>query len=121
MIHAGSERQRRAGFFSRSESGPSLALRTGVGAGLRSSMPLETTMNIIVRVSMILLFGVLASGAATKERQTVVSIEGQAFHMNGKPTDAGRSFNGMKVEGLLMNSRMVQGVFDDLNLQTRPL
>src|SRR3954466_12686837 len=33
-------------------------------------------------------------------RKTVVSIEGPAFHVNGKPTYAGRSFRGMKVEGL---------------------
>ena len=34
---------------------------------------------------------------------------------DGKPTYAGRTYNGMKVEGLLLNSRMVQGVFDDRN------
>src|SRR5262249_46934851 len=28
-------------------------------------------------------------------------------------------FRGMKVEGLLLNSRMVQGIFDDLNPETR--
>jgi hypothetical protein len=48
-----------------------------------------------------------------------VSIEGSAFHINGQPTYAGRSYKGMKVEGLLMNSRMVQGIFDDRNPQTR--
>ncbi|RPH82261.1 MAG: hypothetical protein EHM77_03485 [Planctomycetaceae bacterium] len=34
------------------------------------------------------------------------------------PTYAGRSWRGKKIEGLLMNSRMVQAIFDDLNPQT---
>jgi hypothetical protein len=55
---------------------------------------------------------------AAPQRRTVVGIEGRAFHINGRPTYAGRTFKGMKVEGLLMNSRMVQGVFDDLNPET---
>lgn len=52
-------------------------------------------------------------------RKTTVSIEGQSFLINGKPTYEGRSYKGMKIEGLLMNSRMVQGIFDDLNPDTR--
>jgi hypothetical protein len=52
-------------------------------------------------------------------RRTTVSIEGQATLVNGRPTYEGRTFRGMKIEGLLMNSRMVQGVFDDLNPETR--
>src|SRR5690349_6597350 len=56
-----------------------------------------------------------------KARKTVVSTEGRAFHVNGKPTYAGRTYNGMKVEGLLLNSRMVQGIFDDRNPETRKL
>jgi hypothetical protein len=57
--------------------------------------------------------------SGTPRRNTVVSIQGQAFLINGQPTYAGRQFNGCKIEGLLMNSRMVQGVFDDLNPETR--
>ena len=52
-------------------------------------------------------------------RKTTVSIAGDAFHINGRATYEGRAWRGMKVEGLLMNSRMVQGVFDDLNAETR--
>jgi hypothetical protein len=48
-----------------------------------------------------------------------VSIEGAAFHVNGRPTYAGRTWKGHKVEGLLFNSRMVQGIFDDHNAETR--
>ena len=51
-------------------------------------------------------------------RKTDVSIVGQAFHINGRPTYAGRSWKGHKIEGLLLNSRMVQGIFDDLNPET---
>ena len=49
---------------------------------------------------------------------TTVSIVGEDFHINGKPTYAGRVWNGHRVEGLLMNSRMVQATFDDLNPET---
>ncbi|MBM3837462.1 MAG: hypothetical protein FJ398_05795 [Verrucomicrobia bacterium] len=51
-------------------------------------------------------------------RKTVVSIVNGAFHINGRPAYAGRTWNGHKIEGLLMNSRMVQGIFDDLNPET---
>jgi len=56
-----------------------------------------------------------ASGAA---RLTTVSIVGEDFHINGRPTYAGRAWNGHRIEGLLLNSRMVQGTFDDLNTNT---
>jgi len=52
-------------------------------------------------------------------RRTEVSIRGDQFLINGKPTYAGRVYQGMKIEGLLMNSRVVQGIFDDLNPETR--
>jgi len=50
---------------------------------------------------------------------TVVSISGQMFKVSGRPTYTGRTYKGYKVEGLLMNSRMVQGIFDDENPETR--
>jgi len=52
-------------------------------------------------------------------RKTDVQIRGDAFHINGQPTYRGRTWRGMRIEGLLMNSRMVQGIFDDLNAETR--
>jgi hypothetical protein len=52
------------------------------------------------------------------KRRTAVSIAGDKFHINGKPTYAGRKWNGKPVEGLLMNSRMVQATFDDRNPDT---
>jgi hypothetical protein len=48
----------------------------------------------------------------------MVSIRGEQFFVNGKPTYEGRKWRGFRIEGLLMNSRMVQGIFDDLNPQT---
>jgi hypothetical protein len=51
--------------------------------------------------------------------KTRISIEDEGFLINGEATYRGRSFNGMKIEGLLLNSRMVQAAFDDLNPETR--
>jgi hypothetical protein len=53
-------------------------------------------------------------------RQTTVSIVGDAFHINRQPTYPGRTWRGHRIEGLLLNSRMVQATFDDLNPETRP-
>jgi hypothetical protein len=52
------------------------------------------------------------------QRKTEVAIRGEQFLINGRPTYEGRTWNGQKVEGLLFNSRMVQGIFDDLNPET---
>ncbi len=48
-----------------------------------------------------------------------MTIAGDDFHINGRPTYPGRVWNGHRIEGLLLNSRMVQSVFDDLNPDTR--
>jgi hypothetical protein len=53
------------------------------------------------------------------QRKTEVTIHGQSFHLNGQATYGGRTWQGHQVEGLLFNSRMVQGIFDDLNPETR--
>ena len=52
---------------------------------------------------------------------TIVSIKGEEFYINGQPTYKGRFWKGKKIQGLLFNSRMVQGIFDDLNPATRVL
>jgi hypothetical protein len=59
------------------------------------------------------------SSIAAISGRTVVSIQGERFFIHGRPTYEGRTYKSMKIEGLLMNSRMVQGIFDDLNPQTR--
>ena len=51
-------------------------------------------------------------------RRTEVSIRGDGFLINGEPTYKGRTFNGRKVEGLLMNIRVVQGIFEDKTPET---
>jgi len=52
-------------------------------------------------------------------RKTTVSIRDDMFLVNGVPTYPGRRWNGMKIEGLLFNARLIQGIFDDLNPATR--
>jgi len=69
-------------------------------------------------VVLVLIGGVLKNSAAGAVRQTTVSIVGEEFHLNGKPTYEGRRWNGRKIQGLLFNSRMVQATFDDLNPET---
>jgi|GEM_PF-1317881 len=51
-------------------------------------------------------------------RHTQVRIEGDRFFINDHPTYAGRVWQGHPVEGLLFNTRMVQGIYDDLNPET---
>jgi hypothetical protein len=65
--------------------------------------------------------GAAPQNGKSMQRRTEVTIHGQAFHLNGGPTYAGRTWQGHRIEGLLFNSRMVQGIFDDLNPQTRGL
>jgi hypothetical protein len=60
----------------------------------------------------------LAQPTSSAGRRTQVSIVGNEFHLNGRPTYEGRTWRGHKVQGLLLNSRMVQGIFDDRNGQT---
>ena len=50
---------------------------------------------------------------------TRVSISGDDFLINDRKTYPGRVFAGRQIEGLLLNSRMVQATFDDLNPATR--
>jgi hypothetical protein len=57
-------------------------------------------------------------GSLAAASKTTVSIAGDRFLINGRPTYEGRTWKGQKIEGLMMNSRMVQGVFDDLNPET---
>jgi hypothetical protein len=51
-------------------------------------------------------------------RKTAVAIHGARFFINGQPTYKDRTWKGQKIEGLLLNSRMVQAIFDDLNPDT---
>jgi hypothetical protein len=50
---------------------------------------------------------------------TAVEIRGEAFLVDGAPANPGRTVGGVPVEGLLLNSRMINGIFDDVNPETR--
>jgi hypothetical protein len=53
------------------------------------------------------------------ETQTVVSIEGDRFLIDGKRINEGRVWRGKPIEGLLFNSRMANAIIDDQNPATR--
>ncbi len=75
-------------------------------------------MKIFLAFLVIFSFAFSCSYSNKFEPATIVTIKGEKFYINGKPTFGGRIWNGISVEGLLPNSRMVQGVFDDLNAET---
>ncbi len=51
--------------------------------------------------------------------RTEVSIRGDQFLLNDKPSYDARFYKEMRIEGLLMNIRAVQAIFDDANPETR--
>jgi len=53
------------------------------------------------------------------DTQTVVSIAGDRFLIDGKLINEGRVWNGKPIEGLLFNSRMANAIIDDQNPATR--
>ncbi|MFC1552847.1 hypothetical protein ACFL6P_09840 [Candidatus Latescibacterota bacterium] len=76
--------------------------------------------NFPIYVVLTLTFlSLTALSCAQAPENTVVAIKGDQFYINGELSYNGRYWNGNKVEGLLFNSRMVQGIFDDLNAETR--
>jgi hypothetical protein len=50
-----------------------------------------------------------------------VTISGENFLVDGEIVNKGRTVLGVPVDGLLMNSRMINGIFDDANPDTRDL
>ncbi len=69
-------------------------------------------------IVLAVLCAVVAAEAADA-RRTLVGRDGPRFLVNGQPTYTGRTWRGHKIEGLLLNARMVQATFDDLNPETR--
>ena len=61
----------------------------------------------------------IRTAVAAPGHKTSVSIQGNAFLINGRPTYPGRSYNGKKIEGLLFTSRMANAIIDDHNPETR--
>jgi predicted acyltransferase len=85
-----------------------------------SFSPPEFLLSLMHIKSFFFLTALLPLAVSAAERaRTTVSIEGEKFLLNGTPTYAGRTWDGVSIEGRLMNSRMVQGTFDDLNPETR--
>ena len=84
---------------------------------------MKASVRLILPTSVLALviFGpaqAVANADLASARRTTVSIVGDEFQINGQPTYAGQFWHGHKIEGLLLNSRMVQGIFDDLNPAT---
>jgi hypothetical protein len=69
-----------------------------------------------IRPITALLLALASTLQAAPPPQTTVSIVKDDFHINGQPTYAGRAWNGHRIEGLLMNSRMVQATYDDFEV-----
>jgi hypothetical protein len=53
--------------------------------------------------------------AGDSAADTAVSIAGEGFRINGSPTYPDRRWNGDSIEGLLINARMVNGIYDDMD------
>jgi len=65
-----------------------------------------------------LVFIIPSTSCNREDDSTRLEVRGNKFYINGVPTYKNKSWNGNSIEGLLFNSRMVQGIFDDSNEQT---
>ncbi len=79
---------------------------------------LQAIASALLLVAANLTGGTGAFATELPARQTRVSIVADQFFINEHPTYPGRNWRGHRIEGLLLNSRMVQGIFDDLNPAT---
>jgi hypothetical protein len=80
--------------------------------------PRSTTAGCLVFLALALAAPAASRAAPAHRSHTVVAIRGDDFYINGHLTYAGRSWQGHSIAGLLFNSRMVQGIFDDLDSAT---
>jgi hypothetical protein len=80
--------------------------------------PRSTTAGCLVFLALALAAPAASRAAPAYRSHTVVAIRGDNFYINGHLTYAGRSWQGHSIAGLLFNSRMVQGIFDDLDPAT---
>ncbi len=79
-------------------------------------------LSCAVLIGMLLLAFAAAKLLATSEvARMTVAIEGERFLIDGKPTYADVPNVNPRALGMLLNSRMVQALFDDENPQTRSL
>jgi len=75
---------------------------------------MSNSKSLLISVVAVFFLAIIASAAPA--RNTTISIDGQKFLINNQST-----YRGTKVEGLLLNARLVQATFDDLNPDTRHL
>ena len=64
------------------------------------------------------MIGLVVPHCAFSRTNTTVTIVGEDFYINSTPTYARCVWRGHRIEGLLLNSRMVQATFDDRNTNT---
>jgi hypothetical protein len=124
-------RRRRRGRPDGSAARPTRTLGRGpASAGMPDRLLLRTGVAVAAGADVAALAGhrpsealavavIAEQGGAAMAGRTSIAIEGERFLINGQPTYAGRVYRGWPVEGLLLNSRMVQAIFDDLNPETR--
>lgn len=72
----------------------------------------------LTSLMVILVISILSLSHKQSDHRTTISINDEAFYLDNKITYQNRYWEGHKIEGLLFNSRMVQGIFDDLNTST---
>jgi len=72
-----------------------------------------------MRYILLFIIFCISVGCFAQKAKTTVSIQGEDFYINGKITLKGKVYEGMQLQGLLPNSRMVQGIFDDYNPETK--
>ncbi|MFN2128673.1 MAG: hypothetical protein ACK2TU_12520, partial [Anaerolineales bacterium] len=73
---------------------------------------------LLANLSIILASFLTCGCTSNNPGSTIVTIQNDDFYINGVPTLQGMEWKGISMEGLLPNSRMVQGIFDDLNPET---
>jgi len=105
----------KGGIFPKSDG--RFRLNDGIDRSHRSLLP-SRIISLKQAIPIGLLVAAACSLSAAPARKTSVSVVSNEFRINGKPTYEGRSWRGHRIQGLLMNSRMVQGIFDDLNTNT---
>jgi hypothetical protein len=76
-------------------------------------------VNLISKIGILSLVLLTFVSYTNTSRKTIVTIKGNQFYINGELTYKHRYWKRNKIEGLLLNSRMVQGIFDDINPKTK--
>jgi hypothetical protein len=88
----------------------------------KSSRRMHIPKNFVISAFIVLLplfaYAPFAQESGDSVFYTSVSIAGENFQINGRPTYEGRIWNGHNIQGLLLNARLVQGIFDDLNTES---